>query len=93
MSGRVDGFDEGDEPLVHGTTFDGNKGNAGAETDGDGGQRIFEKEGQGKLIDEETQDDASGEPDELLEGHVADEAELVAGDVLGDGMLFDGHRQ
>ena len=43
------------------------------------------------MIDEEAQEDPSGKPDELFEGHVADEAELVAGDVLWNWMLFDGH--
>ena len=43
------------------------------------------------MIDEETQNDTSGKPDELFQGHVADETEFVAGDVLRDRVLFDGH--
>ena len=91
LGGRVDGFDKGDEPFVHRTSFNGQKSDTGAEGDKKTSEGVFEKERQGKAVGDEPQNNSAGEPDELLDGHFADEAEFVTGDVLGNGVLFDGH--
>ena len=45
---------------------------------------------EGELVNDKANDDACSQEGELFEGHVADEAELVRGDVLGDRMLLHG---
>jgi len=46
----------------------------------------------GELVDNEADDGAGSEQAELLESHIADEAELVRTDVLRDRMLVHGFR-
>jgi len=89
--GLVDGANESDDPLVQGAALYGEKSHAGTQGDRDGSQRIFEEARQRGGVDHDTDDDAACQLKELEQGHVADEPKLVGSDVLGDGVLLDGH--
>lgn len=89
--GLVDGADESQDPLIHGPAFNRNEGHAGAGSSGDGDEGPFEENREGEGIDDDSEDDAAGELEKLFESHVPDEAELILGDVLGNGVLLNGH--
>lgn len=89
--GGVDRPEKGDKPLVQWAAFDGNKSHTDANSDTEDGEGIFEKERERRTPESETQNDTNGKLEELFQGHVTDETEFVVGDVLGYGMLLDGH--
>lgn len=88
--GGINSPDKIDDPLIEGAVFQGEEGEAGAKEDREDDEGPLEDEDQiagEKKIGEEQ---AEGELEELFERHVADQAELVLGDVLGDGVLLHG---
>jgi hypothetical protein len=88
LGGGVGGFDEGDNPAVKATAFVGDKSDGGTAGGKEEDKRPFDVKREGESIGDEGENDTTGEPAELLEGHITDEAKLVRGDLGGDGVLF-----
>lgn len=73
--------------MGKGAALDGDKGHEGAGARGDNNQWPLEKAGEGKAINDDAYSGAAGQLEKLFEGHVADQAEFVRGNVLGNRML------
>lgn len=73
--------------MGEGTALDGDKSHEGAYARGDDNQGPLDKVGEGETVDNQTDTGATSQLEKLLESHVADEAEFIAGDVLGNGVL------
>jgi hypothetical protein len=87
-SGSVNGLEESKKPAIKRKTFDRKKGESSASKAENGGERIFDKEGQRGLESNPGENEATNKFTKLFDGHGADETKLVTGDVLGDRMML-----
>lgn len=88
MGRRIDGAEEGEEPLGERAAGDGDEGHHDADEDGEKDKGPFDDEGEGKTVNDKTDGDAGGKLEKLLESHVADKTEFVGGYVLRYWVLF-----
>ena len=74
---RVDGSEESNDPGFQGPFFNGDEGKGDAEGNGNKNERPLDEPVQGKTVDNQTGDEASGKLAELFKGHVADQTKFV----------------
>ena len=82
LSRGVDGFDKGDDPLVKWPALYRHKSRTDTQHQEDEGEGIFEEKRKGGRPKDDGNDDTGCKHGKLLDGHVTDQAEAVATDVL-----------
>lgn len=86
--GAVNDFNKIDSPLVEGAILEGKESEGEANEDGEESEGPLKNKNKIARIEEIGDEETSGQLEKLFERHVADEAELILGDVLGDGVLL-----
>ena len=76
------------QPLSEGAVINGNEGHNDSYQNNKKNERVFEDSGDGQAINDDSQDNTSGQLEELLESHVSDQTEFVGGNILRNRVLF-----
>ena len=80
--GRINGADEGHDPLGEGAAIDRDKGQKNAHENRQAHERPFEKANQGKAINNNGGQNSAGQLKKLFKGHVSYEPKLVRRNIL-----------
>jgi hypothetical protein len=86
--GGIDGAEESGDPLLKRAILDGEEGEGGAGKGKKGNEGPFEEGRKRGGVKEEGDAGATSELEKLLEGHIANQAELIGTDVLGNRVLL-----
>lgn len=86
--GLVNGFDEVGNPLVERTILDGEKGEASAKHKRENNEWPFEDKNEITGKEKVGEEHPERKLKKLFERHIAHKAELILGDILGDGVLL-----
>lgn len=70
-------MEKGKQPLGKGTVINGNKCHDDPHQDNQKNERIFKDSGNRQTVDDDSQNDTTGQLEELLEGHVSYQTEFV----------------